>query len=149
MLPFPKYGQPRHFSGLCRHFILIPFDILHICNVSSHLWTAHIGTRADCPTLAIALVPSMMLLPAGRGRAEEKQNRTSSDLSGESAISFSLPSGDNAPEEVFSLTLLLSPHFLPSHLLHSPWDMFSFQITSPLLQMFDSCYIVLYLLSQQ
>lgn len=73
-----------------------------------HGWTAHISTTSEWPVLAKALVPSVVLLPAGRGRAGEKQNRTSSDLSGEQPHSSFLPSGDRAPKEA-PLSLLLSP----------------------------------------
>lgn len=67
-----------------------------------------------------------MLLPAGRGRAEKKQNRTSSDLSGEQLQSSSLPWGGNAPEEAVSASFY--PPFSALALLCSLWDMCSFPI---------------------
>lgn len=81
---------------------------------------------SESPKLAKDLVPSVMLLPAGRGRAEKKQNRTSSDLSGEQLQSSSLPLGENAPEEAVSLSFY--PPFSAPALLCSLWDMCSFII---------------------
>lgn len=80
--------------------------------VASHLQTAHIGIRSGWWALAKALVPSVMLLPAGRGRAEEKQNRTSSDLSGEQPLSSSVALRGKRSKGS-TVSLLLSPLLCP------------------------------------
>lgn len=90
-----------------------------------HLYAAHINRRSGWWGLAKALAPSVSLLPAGRGRAKEKQNRTSSDPLGEQPHSSSLPSGENAPKEALSL-----PPFIP---LFLPWP-----CSAPLCVLWDS-----------
>lgn len=65
---------------------------------------ASADSMAKVPLFAKTLVPSVMLLPAGRGRRRKKQNRTSSEVSGEQPRSSSLPSA----EEAARLPLLLS-----------------------------------------
>lgn len=73
---------------------------------------------SESPKLAKDLVPSVMLLPAGRGRAEKKQNRTSSDLSGEQLQSSSLPLGGKRTRGS-GLSVLLSPLLCPGPALLS------------------------------
>lgn len=107
-------------SFCCRHTMAqLPTALLkhlpHLACLSIIVPLHLLGRDASAPELAEPLVPSMMLLPVGRGRAERKQNRTSSDLSGEQPLSSFLPSGRKAPKEALSLSpsLLLSRRALP------------------------------------
>lgn len=101
---------------------------LHLTFCTSEWRHVHTLLRqySESPKLAKDLVPSVTLLPAGRGRGEKKQNRTSSDVSGEQLQPSSLPLGENAAEEAVSLSFY--PPFSAPALLCSLWDMCSFII---------------------
>lgn len=73
---------------------------------------------SGAPRLAEDSVPSVMLLPAGRGRAEEKQNRTSSDVSGEQLQASARPWGGEGSRGS-GLCVLLSPLRCPGPALLS------------------------------
>lgn len=91
---------PAHLCAAGLPPIPLPFDALHVSCICCRC--------SEPPELAKDLVPSVMLLPAGRGRAGKKQNRTSSDLSGEQLQSSSLPWGGKRTRGS-GLCVLLSP----------------------------------------
>lgn len=75
---------------------------------------ARAGNHQSLPRI---LVPSVMLLPAGRGRAEKKQNRTSSDVRGAAPVLLSALGGKRTRGS--GLALLLSPLLCPGPALLS------------------------------
>lgn len=134
ILPKP-WIQPVHLQssfGFCVHYIKLFTSVCCSILASLNLYTAHIS-RHEQPQIAEALVPSVMLLPAGRGRAEEKQNRTSSDLSGEQPLSSSSALGGKTHQRKRSRPLLLSPLFCPGPALLSLGHVLLFASTPPFL----------------
>lgn len=97
-----------NYIWLFAHLYVYPLLYHYICRERTHQY--QIWMASACQGFG---VPSVMLLPAGRGRAEEKQNRTSSDLSGEQPLSSFLPLGENEPKEALALPPFIPP-LLPS-----------------------------------